>query len=51
MLPYERYMGIQSTFERVGFKEVAMRSERRPILRYTIRDRKGATRSDSGSTR
>jgi GNAT superfamily N-acetyltransferase len=51
MLPYERYMGIQSTFERVGFKEVAMRSERRPILRYYIRDRRGAARSDGGSTR
>jgi GNAT superfamily N-acetyltransferase len=36
MLPYERYMGIQSTFERLGFVEVASRSERRPILRYYI---------------
>ena len=29
-------MGIQSTFERVGFEEVASRSERRPIMRYYI---------------
>jgi GNAT superfamily N-acetyltransferase len=35
-LPYERYMGIQSTFERVGFQPVAQRSERRVIMRYTI---------------
>lgn len=37
MLPYERYMGIQSTFERVGFEPVAQRSERRVIMRYYIR--------------
>jgi len=37
MLPYERYMGIQSTFERVGFEPVAQRSERRLIVRYHIR--------------
>ncbi len=36
MLPYERYMGIRSTFERAGFKEVACRSERRPIMRYFV---------------
>jgi GNAT superfamily N-acetyltransferase len=36
LLPYERYMGIQSTFERVGFKEIARRTDRRPILRYII---------------
>jgi len=36
LLPYERYMGIQSTFERMGFVEVASRSKRRPILRYSI---------------
>jgi GNAT superfamily N-acetyltransferase len=36
LLPYERYMGIQSTFERVGFKEVARRTDRRPIMRYVI---------------
>ena len=34
MLPYERYMGIQSTFERVGFEVVVERSERRPVMRY-----------------
>lgn len=36
MFPYERYMGIQSTFECVGFQPVAQRSERRVIVRYTI---------------
>src|SRR5512147_1862035 len=36
LLPYERYMGIQSTFERVGFKEVVRRTDRRPIMRYII---------------
>ncbi len=36
LLPYERYMGIQSTFERNGFVEIASRSERRPILRFYI---------------
>ena len=36
LLPYERYMGIQSTFERAGFVEVARRSERRPIMRCYI---------------
>ncbi len=36
LLPYERYMGIQSTFERTGFVEVASRSERRPILRFYV---------------
>jgi len=35
-LPYERYMGIQSTFERAGFKEVSRRTERRPMMRYII---------------
>jgi GNAT superfamily N-acetyltransferase len=34
LLPYERYMGIQSTFERVGFEVVVERSERRPVMRY-----------------
>ena len=38
MLPYERYMGIQSTFERAGFQLVAQRSERRPIMRYYFAD-------------
>jgi len=37
LLPYERYMGIQSTFERVGFKEVARRTDRRLMMRYVIR--------------
>jgi GNAT superfamily N-acetyltransferase len=36
LLPYERFMGIQSTFERIGFVEAASRSERRPIMRFTI---------------
>jgi len=36
MLPYERYMGIESTYKRLGFVEVACRSQRRPILRYFI---------------
>ncbi len=36
MLPYERYMGIESTFERAGFEPVAQRSERRVIMRYCI---------------
>ena len=36
LLPYERYMGIQSTFERAGFAEVARRSDRRPIMRRYI---------------
>jgi GNAT superfamily N-acetyltransferase len=39
LLPYERYMGVQSTFERVGFTEVAHRSDRRPIMRYHITSR------------
>jgi GNAT superfamily N-acetyltransferase len=36
LLPYERYMGIQSTFERLGFQVVANRSARRPVMRYYI---------------
>ena len=36
LLPYERYMGIQSTFERAGFQVVASRSDRRPVMRYVI---------------
>jgi GNAT superfamily N-acetyltransferase len=36
LLPYERYMGIQSTFERLGFEVVAQRSQRRPVMRYII---------------
>jgi GNAT superfamily N-acetyltransferase len=51
LLPYERYMGIQSTFEQAGFKEVASRSERRPILRYCVRGgtRRGASQARVGS--
>ncbi len=45
LLPYERYMGIQSTFERVGFKEVARRTDRRPIMRYVIQPAKKKVRS------
>jgi GNAT superfamily N-acetyltransferase len=36
--PYERYMGVQTTFARLGFREVARRSDRRPIMRYWIAD-------------
>jgi GNAT superfamily N-acetyltransferase len=36
--PYEHYMGVQTTFERLGFQEVARRSERRSIMRYQIVD-------------
>jgi GNAT superfamily N-acetyltransferase len=36
LLPYERYMGIQSTFERAGFQLVAQRSDRRPVMRYVF---------------
>ena len=36
LLPYERYMGIQSTFERLGFEVVAQRSQRRPVMRCII---------------
>jgi GNAT superfamily N-acetyltransferase len=34
--PFERYMGIESTFEKAGFKVVLQKSERRPVMRYTI---------------
>jgi len=37
LLPYERYMGIQSTFERVGFEVVAQESGRRPVMRLYLR--------------
>jgi GNAT superfamily N-acetyltransferase len=36
LLPYERFMGIQSTFERVGFKLVTQRTDRRPVMRYWL---------------
>jgi len=41
LLPYERYMGIQSTYERLGFQIVANRSGRRPVMRYIIETGKG----------
>ena len=41
LLPYERYMGIQSTFERAGFRLAAQRSERRPIMRYDFAEPPG----------
>jgi GNAT superfamily N-acetyltransferase len=36
MLPYERFMGIESTFTRLGFQVVARRSDRRPVMRYFL---------------
>lgn len=36
LLPYERFMGIESTFARLGFQVIARRSDRRPLMRYTI---------------
>jgi GNAT superfamily N-acetyltransferase len=36
LLPYERFMGIESTFERLGFQVVARRSDRRPVMRLEI---------------
>ncbi len=36
LLPYERYMGIESTFKRIGFQVVARRSDRRPVMRYYL---------------
>ena len=35
---FETYMGVRSTFEKAGFKEVASRSKRRPIMRYYVQD-------------
>ena len=34
--PYERYMGVQSTFERLGFQVVAQELGRRPVMRYLL---------------
>ena len=34
LLPYERFMGSESTFEQAGFKVITRRSERRPVMRY-----------------
>lgn len=36
LLPYERFMGIESTFKRAGFQVVARRSDRRPVMRYYL---------------
>jgi len=36
MLPYERYMGILSTFESLGFQPIAQRSDRRVIVRREL---------------
>jgi len=43
LLPYERFMGSESTFERAGFKVIARRSDRRPVMRYYMNaaDRSG----------
>ncbi len=38
LLPYERFMGIESTFTRLGFHVVARRSDRRPLMRLDIRN-------------
>ena len=35
-IEYERYSGLTTTYEEEGFKEVARRSERKPILRYFV---------------
>ena len=35
-LPYERFMGIESTFKRAGFEVAVRRSDRRPVMRYQI---------------
>jgi len=42
LLPYERYMGIETTFDRLGFQRVAQRSDRRTIMRYNIEQRRVA---------
>jgi GNAT superfamily N-acetyltransferase len=36
LLPYERFMGIESTFERLGFQVVTRRSDRRPLMRLDL---------------
>ena len=38
LLPYERFMGIESTFTRLGFQVIARRSDRRPLMRLDIRN-------------
>ncbi len=35
-IEYERYTGLTTTFLKTGFKEIARRSDRRPVLRYSI---------------
>jgi len=35
--PWASFTGMASTFRRVGFVDVARRSERRPVMRYTMR--------------
>jgi len=35
-IEYERYTGLTTTFIKAGFKEVLRRSDRRPIMRYSI---------------
>ena len=35
---YETYMGVTSTFEKAGFREVTRHSERRAIMRYIVQD-------------
>ncbi len=35
-IEYERYTGLTTTFQKAGFKEVLRRSDRRPIMRYSI---------------
>lgn len=37
-IEYERYTGLTTTFLKAGFKEVARRSDRRPIMRYYIQE-------------
>ena len=34
--PFERYMGIESTFEKAGFKVALRKSDRRPVMRYYL---------------
>lgn len=36
---YQRYTGQLSTFEKVGFSEVARRSQRQVIVRYRVHDK------------
>ena len=37
-LDVERYAGLTTTFSKAGFKEVMRRSERKPIMRYYIKE-------------